>query len=688
MNAPEQIFQTALEHFESGRLSQAEKLLRALHKDHPRVPDILHLLGLVMLQADRPGEAKKYLKKADKVAPGSAEILTLLGCAYHREGRAKQAIGTLRDAVKAQPGYADAHYNLGLVLEETGDLDRAMVHYRDAIEADPDLAAAHYNLGLALKKTGQRDKAAAHYRKAIQAAPGEADALNALGVVLMELGELAEAREYLDQAVALQPDTAEYRYNLGNLLRKQDALTKATETYEAALELNPAYIEAINNLGFTFQDQGRIDDAFALYHHALTLDGNLASTHSNLIFCMNYSPKHDGEAILAEARKWNDLHAAPLARHIKPHRNEKDENRRLRLGYVSADFRKHPVGFFFEPVIGAHDGDAFETFCYAASDTDDAVTKRIRGHAGHWVNITGMDDGQAAERIRQDQIDILVDCSGHTGDNRLKVFARKPAPVQATGFGLFGTTGVEAIDAILTDPRETPEGSEALYSETVVRLPDGYVCYQPPDYAAEPSPPPFAGNGFITFGCFNNLAKVTPEVVALWSEILDAVPGSRILLKTSALDDPPARERYLGLFAANGIDGERVLLSGRDPHEKFIAAYGQIDIALDPFPYSGGLTTLEALWMGVPVITLAGETFAERHSASHLGNIGLGELVCDSQREYAACATGLAGDAKRLAGLRAGLRERMGASPVCNAGRYTRNLEAAYRSLWQQWCAK
>jgi predicted O-linked N-acetylglucosamine transferase (SPINDLY family) len=409
--------------------------------------------------------------------------------------------------------------------------------------------------------------------------------------------------------------------------------------------------------------------------------------HSNLIFHCHYSPTYGPLVLLRLARQWNDRHARSLAARRKPHRNDRNPDRRLRVGYVSGDFRVHPVGWFMTPVFAAHDRSAVEIFAYSASAYADDLTCRLRTSAGHWREVAGLSDSDLSAQVRDDRIDILVDLSGHTARHRLLALAEKPAPVQVTAV-VPGTSGVEAIDYFLSDRFETPPGSEAHFSEAVIRLPDGFHCYGPPDYAPDVAPLPAGANDAVTFGCFNNLAKVTASVVALWAKVLAAVPGSQLLLKTKALDDPDAQAWYRELAAAAGIALDRLMLAGGSPHAELLAAYGTIDITLDPFPYSGGLTTLESLWMGVPVVTLSGETFAGRHSTSHLGNIGLPELISATPEEYVAIAAGLADDRDRLVDLRATLRARLAASPICDAKRYTRNLEAAYRQMWHAWCAK
>ena len=422
------------------------------------------------------------------------------------------------------------------------------------------------------------------------------------------------------------------------------------------------------------------------FKQALACDPGYTEAHSNLFQAMHYAPGFDAEALSTEARRWATAHAEALTAQALAHTNDRSPHRRLRIGYVSSDLRQHPVGFFFAPVFTHHDKEAFELFCYAGVRHPDALTAQCQAGADHWYEVTALSDAALAERIRADRIDILIDLSGHTRGHRLLTFARKPAPVQVTAGGHYDTTGMTAIDYLISDRFHTPQGAERYFSEALIRLPHDYICYGPPDYAPAVAPSPLARHGYVTFGCFNNLAKVTPEVIALWARILHALPSSRLRLQTRELGDSATCARYHALFKEEGVAINRIELQGHIPHRQLLTAYGEIDIALDPFPYSGGLTTCEALWMGVPVITLSGHCFAGRHSTSHLANAGLPELITTTPEEYVAVALALAQDADRLTTLRQGLRERLAASPLCDAAGYTRDLEAAYRGMWEKYC--
>ena len=542
---------------------------------------------------------------------------------------------------------------MGVIAYQEGDAHRAIELIGKAIALRPDYAEAHNNLGIALKNQGKLEAAVAAYHKALE----------------------------------LKPDYVKAHNNLGNVLKNQGKLDGAVAACRKALELKPDYAKAHNNLGNVLKDQGKLDEAVASYHKALELKPDYTVAHSNLLFSLHYQPMCDRKAIFAEHRKWNAKYAAPLAPKTVFHANLPTPEKPLRLGLVSPTFRRHPVGYMIVSALEAHDKSAFEIYCYSGGVQGDDLTNRIRGAAQTWRSIVGMSDEGVAALIRDDAIDILVDLSGHSQGNRLLVFARKPAPVQVKWVGgQFNTTGIDAMDYFISDSVETPSGDDAWYTEEVVRLPDGYVCYEPPDYAPMVSPLPALGCPYVTFGCFNNLTKVNRDVIALWSQLLDRVTGSRLILKSKQFNDASVQAHYREMFGEHGISPDRLDCLGHSPHPELLAKYNDIDIALDPFPYSGGLTTCEALWMGVPVVTMPGETFAARHAASHLSNVGLTDWIVETPERYVELVERWCRDLTGLAALRVGLRPRVKSSPLCDAPRFTRNLEAAYRRMWRTWC--
>jgi predicted O-linked N-acetylglucosamine transferase (SPINDLY family) len=391
--------------------------------------------------------------------------------------------------------------------------------------------------------------------------------------------------------------------------------------------------------------------------------------------------------VFAEHRQWGRLHADALTAAAGPHSNDRTPDRRLRIGYVSGHFFGHAVNFFSEPILASHDHRQCEVYCYSNSAHADETTARLRTYAQQWREIHALDDEQAAELVRQDQVDILVDLAGHIGGNRLLVFARKPAPIQVTYIGYQNTTGMAAMDYRLTDEWADPPGmSEAYYTEKLVRLPRSFFCYRPSPEAPAVSPLPALSNGFVTFGSFNNFAKVTPEVLSAWGALLQAVPQSRLVILAHAVRS--LGEYLARAFERQGISAERVTLADRCSRGEYLEWIRRVDIALDPFPFNGHTTTCDALWQGVPVVTLAGRTYASRFGSSAHVNLDLRDLIAQSPEQYVEIATRLAGDVGRLSELRATLRERMAGSPLLDFAGFTRHLEAAYRQMWQRWCCQ
>jgi predicted O-linked N-acetylglucosamine transferase (SPINDLY family) len=470
------------------------------------------------------------------------------------------------------------------------------------------------------------------------------------------------------------------------VLEELGQLDRAVAAARRTIELNPGFAYGYCNLGTSMKHLGRLDEAIAAYRRALEIDPQNALARSDLVYAINFHPEHGPAEIFQEHLEWGRRQADPLTASSGPHGNDRTPQRRLRVGYVSAHFWAHAVNFFTEPVLAAHDHGAFEVFCYSNGSPLDETNARLKTCADHWRQIDELSDEQAAERVRGDAIDVLVDLSGHIAGNRLLVFARKPAPVQVTYIGYQNTTGMQAMDYRLTDAWADPPGTtEAFYTEKLVRLPRAFFCYRPSPDAPPVAPLPALANGYVTFGSFNNFAKVTPAVLTAWARILNAVAGSRLVILAS--DAPSLVESVHRSFAEQSVEADRVRVVPRRPRSEYLQLIGEVDVALDPFPMNGHTTTCDALWQGVPVVTLAGRMYAERFGSSAHVNLGLEELVAGSPEEYVEIAARLAGDRERLAGLRCELRGRMAASPLLDFAGFTRHLEAAYRQMWTRWCA-
>ena len=611
-------------------------------------------------------------------ARGEAARQAEAGAALFAQGRFEDAIRAWTRALRQDATQLQAYAGIGEAYLRLGLARPASMAFADLVKRAPGSPEAHYNLGNALAASGKLDEAVAAYREAVRLKPGFFEAWSNLGIPLYHLNRFEEALAAQDSALRLRRDDPGAHGNRGNALFALSRLEAAARAYKTSLVLAPSQAEAATSLGNLWKEQGRHEAALAAYRWARHAAPWHAAAGSNLILGLHYAENVSPDDILAEARDYakriEPLAAAPLFA------ASTDPFRRLRIGYVSGDLRRHPVGYFLSPVLANHDRAAFEIVCYSTNPVVDDMTRHLHGSTDHWRSLAGLSDEAAARQIAADQIDILVDLSGHTAFNRLPVFARRPAPVQASWLGFWGTTGLSAIESILSDDTAIAAGEDRFYSETVIRLPQGRFCYAPPDYAPEPVVP----SGPITFGSFNNLSKVGPAVRQLWAGIVLDVPESRLVLKWSTLADPALRAALTAEFADAGIDPARLDLRGPSGHRDMLAEYGDIDIALDPFPFGGGLTSCEALWMGVPVVTMPGANPASRQSAGFLHAIGHEDWIAGSPEDYRRIAGALASDRARLADLRHSLRPAMAASPLCDGPGFTRALEQAYRALWRK----
>jgi protein O-GlcNAc transferase len=568
---------------------------------------------------------------------------------------------------------------------EAGRQTEALALYEMALAAGPRDAGTLFNFGSPALRLGDADRAVTYLRQAIKRSRNVADYHLQLGNAYLALGRLDEAAGALRRAVEIAPDVAGAHCNLGCILVRQGDAAGAIAHLERAISIDPQLAVAHQNLGSALFRQGRISDACGSFRHAITSDPNLAPAYAGFLMCLHFLPDV-GYGLIAEmARRWSRL--LPRPAQTAACTNSALPDRRLRIGYVSADFRFHAVAHFLENVFAAHDRSAIELICYSNTRDEDATTLRFTSLADGWRPIADLDDAAVAALIRADGIDILVDLSGHTEGERLGVFAGKPAPIQCTWLGYYATTGLPEMDYIIADRFVVPAEHEALYSEKPYRLPDSYLCFTPPDLPVAVGQLPALCNGYITFGSCNNVLKLNRRVIDLWSQLLLAVPQARLLLRHGFLSVAAVRDEIARQFADSGVAAERLDLRPGTDRAGLLATYNDIDIALDPFPYGGGTTTAEALWMGVPVVSLRGDRFCGRVSESILTTVGLPGLVAPDAVAYIATASALATDHPSLAALRDRLRAMLVGSPLCNADRFTRNLEAAYRAMWRRWCA-
>lgn len=582
-------------------------------------------------------------------------------------------------AIRESIGLAIGHFT-------AGRLSDAEAVFREILLLDPKQPVALHLLGVIAHRMGDSRKAVDLIKQSLAIDPDDANTHNNYGNILRDLGALDQALASYRAALTINPDHADAYSNLGNMYKDQGMLSGALTCFRKALAIIPNHAEAHNNLGGVLESLGMLDEALASYRAALDINPQYVSAHSNVLLSSQYQPGMSQKALKDLHAEWDEKHGAAWKSEWKDHSNTLQTDRALRIGLVSPDLGRHPVGYFVVNLLEHKPRGRIEFICYSDRKPD-PLTEQLEGLSDEWVDSRGLSDAALTQRIRSDRIDILIDLAGHTAKNRLLVFARKPAPVQVTWFGYPGSTGLSAIDYLIADSRHIPAGTESHYSEKIIRLPNGWSCYEPPSYAPPIGKLPFERNGFITFGCFNNPAKVNKDTLAVWVEILAAVPRSQLLLKYKGMDAEENRNRLVDQFSAHGIEGGRVILEGMSPHQELFARYNDVDIALDTFPYSGGVTTCEALWMGVPVITLPGETFASRHSLSHLMNVDAPELVARDRQDYVSKAVGLATDIPRLGVLRSGLREQMARSPLCDGETFATDFTAAMESVWREQCA-
>jgi len=652
-STPQAVSQTidaGLAHHRAGRLEQAQAHYEHALQRVPRHADALHLLGVVAMQQSRHADALDLIARAIEISP--------------------QAV------------YYD---NLGCTLRSWGKLLAAAESHRQAIAIEPDNARAHNNLGSVLHQLRLPAAAAASFRAATELKPDFAEAHSNLGNVLRELGALDAAVEHCRTALALNPAFGEAHNKLGNALKDQKQLAEAAACYERALVLLPQEAQVPLNLGIVRREQSRSGAAIACFRQALALRPSWPHAWSNLLFSLSFAEGTAPADYLAEAVEFG-RRIGGAARPYTVWRTGTDADAPLRIGLVSGDLRSHPVGFFLESVVAHFDAARVQLFAYVTRPYEDALTARVKPRFAAWRSLVELDDEAAARTIWDDGIHILVDLAGHTDGNRLAVFAWKPAPVQVSWIGYFASTGLAAIDYVLGDDCALPANEAHHFVERPWRLPHSYLCFTPPEPPVAIDAAPLRADRAFTFGCFGDLAKMNDRVAAVWSRILRAVPGSRLFLKAPQFDDATARAATLARFAASGIGAERLLLEGASPRADYLAAYNRVDITLSPFPYPGGTTTAESLWMGVPVLCRRGDRFLGHLCESVLHGAGLADWIAADDDDYVARAVAIAEDRERLAALRGGLRERVLASPLCDAPRFARTLESAFAEMWREHC--
>jgi len=680
----------------AGKLDEAIAAYRRAVELRPDFPDAHFRLGNILANKGDTESAAECYRRVLQLNPNHVDALNNLGNTLMGRGEAAEAVAIYQRVLTMQPGHFLARNNLAAGLLAIGEFEEAAGVAGLAIAMRPDYPPARRNMGDALAAVGRWSDAAESYKKLIDlesARPGgdsgaAADARMKLALAMKNLKRFDEAISLLYEAVKLTPRELEPRDRLAGLFWEIGYLDEALSIARESVQNHPDSAMAHNNLAKVMMERGRLDEAVAGFARAVELDPSDASMHSQKIFACMFHPGYDAAKLLHEAKQWESLHAP--AKIDDRHANDPSPLRKLRIGYVSADFHDHVLGRNILPLLRERDHREFEVFCYSDTTDFDRMNREFRGFADGWRDTAGLPDEKLAAQIRNDGIDLLVDLALHSGGNRLPIFANKPAPVQVTFAGYPGTTGLRAIDYRLIDPYLDPPGlHDDEYVERSIRLPHSFWCYDPAamDAAnvADPGPPPAISAGHVNFGCLNAFRKTNDGMFQLWAQIMLRVPRSRLLLMAPFGSH---RAEFCNRMAQFGVTPDRIGFVDRAKRDTYLDSYRLIDIALDTIPYNGHTTSLDAMWRGVPVVTLVGATVAGRAGLCQAANLGLTELIAHHPEQYITIASALAGDLPHLAELRSSLGARMMASPICDAIGWTRGIEAAYRRMWREWCEK
>ncbi|WP_175728579.1 tetratricopeptide repeat protein [Burkholderia ambifaria] len=685
----------------------------------PGYAEAYNNLGNVLQDLGELDAAAASYGKAIAFHPAYAEAHSNLGNVLRTQERHADAIVQYRRAIELNPALRVAHRGLAIALRATDDFDGALEHARAGLE--PDDAEGHCTLGRSLRSMNDFDGAAHLFERACEIDPGYAPAWCRLGELRCQQGEYEESLRLCRHAIELDPELADAYNFLGLAYHNLDRMAASELSHRHAIDLNPDDADAHHNLAAALFRLDKLDEAMSEYRIAqelgvdpvkiqLTLGdilwakrdftGAVAAfrdavehdphrAYARLLFNMSSSPAFAPEEWVVDAQRYGDYLArdARLLSHDREQRARQAHGRPLRVGFVSGDLRQHPVGIFLESVLAHLDRTRIEPHAYVTFVVEDDVTARLKSGFASWKKLTCLNRDQAARMIHDDGIDVLVDLAGHTNWSGLPVFAHRPAPVQASWLGFFATTGCRAIDYFIGDPHTLPADEAHHFVEQPWHLPDSYLCFTPPAYDVAVGPLPMATNGGVTFGCFGKLTKISDDVIALWSRLLHALPDARLMLKAHELGASDLNRATLERFARHGIGAQQLILEGGSPRAEYFNAYNRIDIALSPFPYPGGTTTAEALWMGVPVIGMKGGRFVTHICESLLHAAGMGDWIAADEDAYLAKAIAFARDRDALAALRATLRERTLASPLCDAARFARNLEDAFHGMWARYVA-
>ncbi len=650
------LFEKAVGLYQARNFSEAEKTLHQILAQNPRHAHSLHIMAAIAYNLKRLDSAEEFARRAIAADKNIAVFYNTLGLICSTQGKSEEALTNFKKVVELDPNHLDAILRIAQIYVQQGSVE---------------------------KNNSMLESALAFLKRALDIRPDENTYLN-ISYILQLQDNHAALIETGKACLARYPNSVRTLLGLASSHNHFHQYEEALEYFKRALAIEPANGEIYAHMASTLKELGLVDESISMQKKALELLPDQPWIYSNMLLSMVYASSISPEELADTARLFGKHIADRLIRN-RPFRNDKDPERKLRIGYVSPDFRSHPVSFFLAPVYQCNKQN-FEIFAYSKTQNEDSITNFIKPLFDGWHDIRFLNDDQTADLIEKDKIDILVDLAGHTGHNSLPVFARKPAPVQVSWLGYPATTGMKAMDYRITDSYAEPNGmTEHLNVEKLWRLPDIFCAYLPhPNSPAVREHPPFEDNGYITFGCFNNFAKVTDPVLQTWAKILDLVPNSKLLLEIGGINNDKTKLEILTRLTQHGFSPDRLILEQRSPANQYVL-YNRIDIALDPFPCNGGTTSFDTLWMGVPLISLAGEHFVSRMGVTILTNAGLSELIAQTAEEYIKTASDLANDRERLKKLRRGLREKFSATPAMDQKRFARNMETAYREMWKKW---
>ena len=678
--SPESLFDAAVRAYQAGDRRSAGAQASAILASYPSHGDTLNLLAIVAQEDRRFADAEDLIRRAVKGDGANAIYLNTLGTTLLAQGRTDEAIDVLIEAANAAPREPEILFNLANAQRDAGRAEEALKSYQGVITLRPGHLGAYNNLAMLLKAAGDAESAVTVLIEAIAHAPRSAELRFNLGNAMAMSGQPSSAEAAFRKALSLKPDHVQAMVNLGVALADRDAKAEAEQLFRRAIAIDPTVAQAYVGLADLVDDIG--GDAVAHRRSVLAMRPDLAAIRSSLLMCLHYDPRPGRDEIAAEHRAFGVRFDSAAVPAWKAREVDFDAERPLRIGVVSGDFRFHAMLFFALPVFEARDPAAWELTCYSTTAKTDGHTRAFRTAADRWRDVRHLAPDALTALIVRDRIDVLIDLSGHAPHNRLPVFAAKPAPLQVAWGDYVDTRGLKAIDILIGDPIHTPPADDAQYVERVVRLPKDYICYRPPVALPPVAPAPAHRSGVFTFGCFSEITKIGPASVAIWAAALKAVPGSRMLINNYLLSDGARRGRIISMFMDAGVSAERVTFKTGGTHAEFLAQYAEVDVILDTQPYSGGLTTCEALLMGVPVLTVTGERFCGRHSTAHLTHGGYPEGVCATVDELIEKARALAASTEAVNNLRRDLRARFLTSPVCDVAAFARDFYGAIRRAW------